>query len=86
MVSYFLILSQFLFSRWFGQERDYLVLVMDLLGPSIEDLFNFCSRKFSMKTVLMMADQVRYSQHLLVTDNLIGHESQPHNQLAGNNN
>lgn len=43
--------------RWYGQEKDYNVLVMDLLGPSTEDLFNFCSRKFTMKTVLMLADQ-----------------------------
>lgn len=42
----------------FGQERDYNVLVMDLLGPSLEDLFNFCSRRFTMKTVLMLADQM----------------------------
>ena len=44
--------------RWYGIERDYNVLVMDLLGPSLEDLFNFCSRRFTMKTVLMLADQV----------------------------
>ena len=45
--------------RWFGQhERDYNVLVMDLLGPSFENLFNFCGRKFTLKTELMLADQM----------------------------
>ncbi|GAB0137785.1 hypothetical protein EsDP_00006038 [Epichloe bromicola] len=42
---------------WFGQEGDFYVLVHELLGPSLEDLFNYCDRKFSLKTVLLIAEQ-----------------------------
>ena len=42
----------------FGQEGLHNVLVIDLLGPNLEDLFDMCGRKFSIKTVCMAAKQM----------------------------
>ena len=35
---------------YFGQQDNHNVMVMDLMGLSLEDLFNKCARKFSLKT------------------------------------
>ena len=34
--------------HWYGVEGDYNSRVIDLLGPSLEDLVSFCIRKFSL--------------------------------------
>ncbi|KAF3828433.1 hypothetical protein GH733_001930 [Mirounga leonina] len=76
-------LFPFYFVRWYGQEKDYNVLVMDLLGPSLEDLFNFCSRRFTMKTVLMLADQMISRIEYVHTKNFIHRDIKPDNFLMG---
>ncbi|TCD62120.1 Palmitoylated plasma membrane-bound casein kinase [Steccherinum ochraceum] len=44
--------------HYFGQEGLHNVLVIDLLGPNLEDLFDMCGRKFTIKTVCMAAKQM----------------------------
>ena len=45
---------------WFGREGDFNVLIMELLGSNLGELKNKCGGKFTLKTVLMIADQVVY--------------------------
>lgn len=64
---------------------DFNVLVMDLMGPSLESLFNQTLRKFSLKTVLMLIDQMISRIEYIHNRHFIHRDIKPDNFCIGLN-
>lgn len=66
---------------YYGQEGMHNVLVIDLLGPSLEDLFEWCGRKFSVKTTCLIAKQMIQRIREIHEHDLIYRDIKPDNFL-----
>ncbi|CAE7419254.1 unnamed protein product [Symbiodinium pilosum] len=66
-----------------GKEGAFNIMVMDLLGPSLEDLFNSCRRTFTVKTVLTLADQMISRVQYLHSKDFVHRDLKPDNFLVG---
>jgi len=69
--------------HWQGQEAKCNIMIVDLLGPSLEDLFCLCGKKFSMKTVLLLADQLIQRIEYIHSKSYIHRDIKPENFLMG---
>jgi serine/threonine protein kinase len=70
--------------KWFGSEGDYNVLVTDLLGPNLEELMTYnASKKFSLKTVLMIGMQLIVRVEWMHSKGYMHRDIKPDNFLVG---
>lgn len=58
-------------------------MAFELLGPNLERLLNYCRRKFSLKTVLLLADQLIPRFQYIHSKGYIHRDVKPDNLLIG---
>ena len=67
----------------FGIAGEYNAMVMDLLGQNLEDLYNYCAKNFSLKTILMITIQMIERLKHVHDNHYIHRDIKPENFLIG---
>ena len=69
--------------RWYGQKNGFNALVLDLLGPTLQELFNSVKKSLSLKTVLVIAEQLISRIQALHSFHYLHRDLKPENILIG---
>ena len=69
--------------HWIGKSDKWNVMIIDYLGPSLEDLFELCQKQFSLKTILMIVEQVLTVIEEIHSKGYIHRDIKPDNFLIG---
>jgi len=69
--------------HWCGSKPNSTFLVMELLGKNLEDLFKECNRKLSLKTILMLADQMIANLEFIHSKGYLHRDINPRNICVG---
>lgn len=70
---------------WYGRSGNCYVMVMEMLGETLDDLYIKCGRQFSLKTVIMLAIQMLKRIEHLHQNGYIHRDIKPANFLMGLN-
>jgi serine/threonine protein kinase len=70
---------------WSGVQDDYNVMVIEMLGPNLENLLGLCGHHFTLKTVLGLAQEIIKKIHYVHARGIIHRDIKPENFLIGLN-
>lgn len=69
--------------HYYTATKEFNLMVFELLGPSLEDMFSLCNKKFSLKTVIMISEQILSRIELLHKHGFLHRDIKPDNFLLG---